>query len=394
MLDSKETELIHIAIECCRTLTSAAFEQHILRPITKPLREFPGLEPDITCCLHRLHKSFTISDSGLSCLSVHLLLPYVQILFRMYCRIYQSASHLRTFVEDLLWCVLSKNNEEKLNNVFNSLIFDVKCSAIKPFPDGIEVVFGDEGGLKMVREKSEHSLEEFGDALMVLLDRRDNEGNVGNGLFTLLLKLSTNEEQKNAIEKYLVTIKLLAVLSENSKVQQAITKNPKHIVLFIKSFIEIKLNSCDEEIEIICLALMVLTVVLNDTLHSKKPDWMQFKDLIVPLTAVRNKTSNIELKMLADEACNMIITNGGVKKTNLMDNQKQEKNEFIEESNCSCEEALTDACDPLLPVRGHAMMKLAKLIRAGDKQTIIKKETILCIFQVNFLRNLHFKICN
>lgn len=48
-----------------------------------------------------------------------------------------------------------------------------------------------------------------------------------------------------------------------------------------------------------------------------------------------------------------------------------------------CAKALEDACNELLPVRGHAMIILAKLVSQGDSEAKAKKDAILCVFQEN-----------
>lgn len=54
------------------------------------------------------------------------------------------------------------------------------------------------------------------------------------------------------------------------------------------------------------------------------------------------------------------------------------------ESTCSpLQKALEELCDPLLPVRGHGLISLCKLIEKCDKDTIEKQEAILKIFEEN-----------
>ncbi|EDO42830.1 predicted protein, partial [Nematostella vectensis] len=50
-------------------------------------------------------------------------------------------------------------------------------------------------------------------------------------------------------------------------------------------------------------------------------------------------------------------------------------------SGSSYDEALTQLCDPLLPVRGHAMLSLASLINHRDPKAMSKVDTLLKIFE-------------
>jgi hypothetical protein len=61
-------------------------------------------------------------------------------------------------------------------------------------------------------------------------------------------------------------------------------------------------------------------------------------------------------------------------------------NSLIEEiPQSACEKAIEDSCDPLLPVRAHALMELTALIKKGDVETLAKKEKIFCTFKVRKL---------
>jgi len=61
----------------------------------------------------------------------------------------------------------------------------------------------------------------------------------------------------------------------------------------------------------------------------------------------------------------------------------------VEVKESRCKQALFDVCDPLLPVRGHALLELAKLISCNDKEAQRHRNQILRIFQVSskFQRN-------
>lgn len=50
-----------------------------------------------------------------------------------------------------------------------------------------------------------------------------------------------------------------------------------------------------------------------------------------------------------------------------------------------CERYIEEACDPLLPVRAHALMQLISLIKKGDPETLAKKEKIYCLFEVSII---------
>lgn len=387
--------MVRVAVLCVRALHNrdpSTCDCRLLQPMTKPLSSAPCSEQALSLCLQRLHKCFAVPASDFWCLPSQLLLPHIHVLFLLYCKIYQSATHTRTTVEDLVWCFLSKCEETVLTNAFRCLIYREKISGIA-ITDQIEFVFGDDGGVQIVpSEESESSLEEYGDTLMILLERRDTKGSVGNRLFVNLLKFATEEKSVDsiqALERKLVTVKLLAVLSENEAVQKSLGENPAAVVEFLKSMIDSFVNNQSEEVETISIALVVLNVILNDFVYSKKGGWTIFSQLERPLSLLKSNTKSKELRLLAEEAYEVILTHAAV-------SSKPTASCFSKEFNArssdkptkplsSCDEALREACDPLLPVRGHAIMQLGKLLAAGDKQAKAKKDQILCIFQVSLL---------
>ena len=52
-------------------------------------------------------------------------------------------------------------------------------------------------------------------------------------------------------------------------------------------------------------------------------------------------------------------------------------------STSSLQQALKELLDPLIPVRGHALISLRRLLEAGDEETCAKQDTLLEIFTEN-----------
>lgn len=400
MLDSGNSDYIQIAVMCARVLyenNQEVFYKKLFQTVIRPFATLSSStsEQEYTKCLTRLYSCFAVPASDMWCLPSKILIYHISVLFRLYCRIYQSPLHLKNQVEDILWCVLVKSSDAELNYIFPALVLNRTCKELQTFPDNLQFLFGDEGGVKLIvnEDSDDFMLEEYGDCLMLLLEKRDKEGKIGNALFVTLLRETVASEQNrsDSIEERLVIMKLLTVLAENPSVQQSINKSPVHVVEFIKTLIESKLDSCDSDVEIVCLSLMVLSVILNDTVSTtKSQDWSQFKGLADPLKKLCDKTRNLELKMLSEDLYNTILTHGAIKKPQKSDKSSNKPSKGLSSriddlhvNQSECEKALHEACDALLPVRGHAMRQLAKLISAGDKEAKAKKEVILCIFQEN-----------
>uniref|UniRef100_A0A1B6LQH4 RNA polymerase II assembly factor Rtp1 C-terminal domain-containing protein n=1 Tax=Graphocephala atropunctata TaxID=36148 RepID=A0A1B6LQH4_9HEMI len=394
MLDSGDAEMVRVAVLCIKTLhdrDASACHTLLLLPMTRPLTNAPSSEQSLTVCLQRLHKCFAVPASDFWCLPSKLLLAHIHVLFRLYCKVYQSASHVLKLVEDLMWCFLSKCEETLLNGVFRCLIYREQTAYIE-MVDELEFVFGDSGGVEVVSSHhNEDSLEEFGDCLMIFLERRDVNGLLGNNLFVSLLEFAAGKKDLNTVDEFerqLVTVKLLAVLSESSSVQKCLTRNPESVVKFLRTMLDDFLANINREVEIISIVLVVLNVVLNDFVYSKNVSWEVFDQLKEPLAQLKSKAENIEMRLLAEEAHEVIMTRGAMKPERTGETSKKEDSvrsdagKLVEKVS-SCDEALRDACDPLLPIRGHAILQLGKLLASGDIQAKAKKDQILCILQEN-----------
>ena len=129
-----------------------------------------------------------------------------------YTRIHQSPLHVKIQVEDLIWCILVKSSETDLNYILPALVLNRTCKEIQTFPNNLEFSFGDEGGVKLVINKNSNDfiVEQNGDCLILLLEKKDKDGKIGNALFVTLLRESIASEQNlnELIEERLVTMKL------------------------------------------------------------------------------------------------------------------------------------------------------------------------------------------
>ena len=53
---------------------------------------------------------------------------------------------------------------------------------------------------------------------------------------------------------------------------------------------------------------------------------------------------------------------------------------------CRYEAALYALTDPLLPIRGHGLIELTKLMEEKDEEAIKNAATVMKIFKVRFIR--------
>ena len=242
-------------------------------------------------------------------------------------------------------------------------------------------------------------------------------------------------------ERNIVAVKLLAILAENPSVHEKLTEDPTHVIFFVQYLLERDANLLtkkdpehnaeDHDTESLFMILMVLSVVVNNA-STRHINWEPFKQLVEPLRVIRDNVMNDELKMFTDEVCNKILTHGVVQRSSaprccnnasqnsavikpkiekhgkssstneattmkrnsppssikeegvsVQSNISSKSQGKVELKESRCKQALFDVCDPLLPVRGHALLELAKLISGNDKEAQRHRNQILRIFQVS-----------
>ena len=403
-------------------------------------------EDEFSKCINNLHKCFV---SDMSTLPSDHLFSVAFVLFHLHLKIRQSACHLKTKVEELLVKFLSGCNQKQLHTVFNTFLFGDESEGMLKMNNVVEYTFGSSGGIEVTLKKEpgckEVFSEEAGDSLIDLLDNGDKKGDVTNSLFVFLLRLMSDPKSDlGRTERNMIAVKMLAILAENPSVHEKLTEDPTHVIFFLQYFLERDANiltkkdseHCLEEhdTESLFMILMVLSVVVNNA-STKQINWEPFKRLVEPLRVIHDNIMNDEMKMFTDEVCNKIISHGIVHRSltqrnntntaqnsstnkskterhakssstsDLPSNKRKEEGAYVKgnvsgknqpksdtKKESRCKQALFDVCDPLLPVRGHALLELAKLISSCDKEAQRHRNQILRIFQVNTPYNSIFHI--
>ncbi|PNF27086.1 hypothetical protein B7P43_G08525 [Cryptotermes secundus] len=502
MSDKTQSQLyVTVSLLCMKALCSEKplmFERYVLDVLMNPLlvccnvshhgptfyREVPLLsqkaagssashclvsEDELSRSISNLHKCFV---SGVSPLPSEHLFSVASVLFLLHLKICQSATHLKTKVEELLLKFLSGCNQKQLHTVFNAFLFGDQAEGMLEMSERVEFQFGSTGGVevKLRKDPKKDLCSEYaGDCIVELLEKGDKKGDVTNNLFVFLLRLLSDPKSDLALlesersklnnelleledavilnivgrsERNVVAVKLLAILAENPAVHEKLTEDPTHVIFFVQYLLERDANLLtrkdfehsaeDHDTESLFMILMVLSVVVNNA-STRHINWEPFKRLVEPLRVIRDNVTNEELKMFTDEVCNKIVTHGVVQrsavpracsnaaqsstankpkserhgksssnneapatKRNTPPNSIKEEVSCMKSNACSkgpvkveskresrCKQALFDVCDPLLPVRGHALIELAKLISSSDKEAQRHRNQILRIFQEN-----------
>lgn len=190
-----------------------------------------------------------------------------------------------------------------------------------------------------------------------------------------LLELEDDFCIDETLDRNMAVYKLLSELSEDKNIQKRIGDEPKELIEYIENvldkeieqFTRDKRNETDPDEQAFFTILMILDAL---TANSDESTLSAYERLIPSLNRLTN-VKNIEYKSLIVRIMDNVKTRRGCTRKTY---------ESVEIT--KVDKALEDVCDPLLPVRGHGLMTLTKLINSKDEEAMNRKQYILNIFQV------------
>lgn len=159
---------------------------------------------------------------------------------------------------------------------------------------------------------------------------------------------------------------MLSQLSEDQYVQDCLKENPDVIIGYINNFLRASLNE-----EVMFVVIMILDNMV--TTGSKKNLW-KYAGLKDGLIKVGSVTNNDEMRLLIKKVLNKI--------------ENREDFQVTKTSSASkslFDKAMDNLCDPLLPVRGHALLELTKLIESKNTEAMEKSNICLICFRFEMI---------
>lgn len=346
-------------------------------------------EDEVSQCVENLSKLFLTTDAEFKCVHKEVLAHITLPLFYLYAVSYQSIYVLRDKVRKLIINILEL---ESIREKTFAIILNHKE------PDQqkkLHFRFGSKGGLEITSEPLNIGCEQLADCLFDLV--KDKQPSFD--LFTYLLKVlpELNDAAQKAqegnlleededgqeifeiIEKQIVAVKLLTLLSGTSLVQKAQVKNPDPLLDFIK-FLFRQLNSNNHtthnelDVGMLYISLMLVKIILTD--GNVGQTWETYQNFIKSIKQQFDfKRMPQQIVSLVEEI-ETIIKKKGSAYPSYCDLS-------VENTNISeFDKAIANLADPLLPVRAHGIIALTKLIERRHPDATMKKDFLLCVFQV------------
>lgn len=376
--------------EICRTKIFSVIADPFL--IKSDRQEILKTEDEVSNSIETLAKCFLSTEAEFKSLPIKLIIDIALPLFHLHLKASKSVSHYRTKIRQLLLKILA--NETTRESIFSIFLEHENNSTLKQnFGNKLSFEFGPTGGFQITGKKVELNYEEIADCLFDLVQHDEI---LACSLFNYLLKTlakfqdPTNFERSNLLEtecdvlervtKQLATVQLVSNLANTKNVQEAQIKNPKPLLNFIESLckdtkLKEKSQTSDDSFDILYISLMLVKIILTD--RGKPQDWEPFDEFSKFLEKEKKLGKISEhTGSLMNEIINIIRLRSTSQRFYDMSVDPNRESEF--------DKALKDLTDPMLPVRGHGIIALTKLIETSNPDAIAKRDVLIYLFQVKF----------
>nr|CAI5863193.1 unnamed protein product [Callosobruchus analis] len=355
--------------------------------------EDEDLTRKIKQCTRVLESLFTEDNPQYPNLPISMLKPILHVLFRCYCLTSNIAFDLTHDELKRLLVTYLENQKCEISMIFDCFLFSIKSRDILAFRNDLALKVEEQ---KFVLQASDHtmlySVSENCEFLSKLLC---NNHDLSVMLFVFLLNCLSNQEKyfKKVNEELLsleseilseftdaklAVYKLLSELSEDKMIQKTITENPSYVIGYISMVLKDTSDSytcrkAQTDSEAYQSFFTVLMILQNLVSNSSKADLENYRTLTNDLEKICAVTDDTEAKSLIKDILREMTLGKGKNKASM--EEKKVKTEL--------DKALEDVCDPLLPTRGHGLMRLAKLLEEKDKAALERKQFLLHLFQQN-----------
>ncbi|XP_060518577.1 transport and Golgi organization protein 6 homolog isoform X2 [Cylas formicarius] len=319
-----------------------------------------------------------------------ILTPFLDVIFRFYC--ITSGSAFKTLAKETKEILLKCFSESSgvLFEIFDGLIFRMHGPTL-PFRSDIFLVI--EGRSISLSYPGYSVIYSVAENLENLFKLSEDKIEVLYKFFRYLLhcivysdkyfekplkgRLGLDEKTcMSVFEENLMVYKLLSDLSENKSIQEKLVECPGDIINFVESVLQKSIKDNihkgdrveSNEFQSLFVVIMVLhALVSNESIRTA----CERETLVDRLRLIAHGTSNAELSDLIQKI--LLACNKSSPPAPSISPIPEKQTEF--------ERALADICDPLLPVRGHGLMTMKKLIEKKDPQVVNRKHYVINILQ-------------
>lgn len=356
-----------------------------------PFMSKQSVSTHISQIVRLIYCTFVLEDSDLptKVLPIIMLENVVPVLFSFYCCIWKSNDVMfKNELKDILVKFLL--DQGSINEVFDAFLFDYQLrNSLKQNKFITLEVVNTDIILHIHDNRVKVSLVANGDAVLDLLKEQNS---LLYTLFVYLLDCISHKEKyfcvqnRNdlldlenefsidiGLERQILVYNLLSTISEDHNVQKYIVQKPERVVSYFNTFLK---NMIDKHIhkknnsdcEDFHFSFTITMIIQAFTLQCNTDQLKEYEKLLPLLEIISCDTHNTELRQMCDNIIKHLENKEPV--TSTSDGIKSE-----------IDQALECLCDPLLPVRGHGILWIAKLLEKKDEEVLNRKHFILNLLE-------------
>lgn len=371
-----------IASGCYREIATRyrhVAEDTVFEPLFQPLA---SEDQDVLIrCIETLHSIFVegTDPSGLLMLLVPHSYRLIQ-LYRMWC---QSVLQVKTLLEELIVRLIRHSDNPDRVGLLRSLLQTQSSD-----------------------EDDEAFLDEDEKSVMALISilQRIEDVHLTYSVFVSLLedlpKLMVDQPPSSSltpqqphllhsVRRGLVTLRLIGLLSEDEQLQSFLLNNPQQAVDFAQVFLKraaenLNRNHFDVDLEKEGLAIVFAVIALQiDNLvrnEDNSKTWSLFDPLVESLEHLVKKHPLERIRSGADELRLAIQTRGFVFNKDSTASSEASRSSSKSGKGQAFKSAWDQLSDPFLPVQGHAILTLSRLLKKKDPEALKNRDRLLKVF--------------
>lgn len=326
-----------------------------------------------------LHNCFIDNLLDSADLPVSLLSPVVMSLLKLHARTVKCWPIINGQLKDLLLKYTTR--EEVRYKLFDAVLFNIgyPVNDVYLLRRDIQIDIDDINRIVVKNRTIGNVNEDLEEDLLNLLTTRTEL------LMTLFLYLFKCLVDKDKSSKNLEIYRSITKLTYNKCVLRHLNSNPECLIPHFESFLESSIkdkihiqdsNTTPDESQPFFTVIMIVQLLAQSNLR----DSTRLLDL---LRVISKETNIAEIKLLISDVLSKLLEDKYVDHATISSESQENPEDGQVMISSEVDKAITDVCDPLLPVRAHGLMELTKLVEDRHPDVLKRKQYVFHVFQQN-----------
>merc|ERR1719270_1496875 len=434
LMKSDESKISMIACASIKTVADRSLilgRRYLLDPMFEPFLKLSEsyeaaltvTEQELDDGIKNLLKVFVLANDPTMMFVTHLE-PIILVLFSLHMSITFGVSHLKDPVKQLIDRYLKYSDKATSLKILRSLALDevpeTPQNRVKILQKDVMFSAGDDGGVQVIKKTdsgqsfyvtddekaiviqglledmkdptltSQFFLCLMEDLTMMVEDNKDGfdvelpTAAAGEDVEKQILDLEDHLDTiMHRMRKNLMILRMLSLLSEDKSIEENLFKESDKMIQFVS--VSIKRAAANvrkgvvhsNQLHQLILAQKVVIDEIKNLKEATAKIQQESTKMKEKVEEMKQIKVNEENKMMDERKEQLKQKSQELKK------QKEQRKNKIHEFKNKYEEALFHVGDPLLPVQGHGLIQLTRLLEDNDRDTLENIDKVRLLFQSN-----------